>query len=131
MSRRPNRSRRALCALGLAGVVLLVSAASASGQAAVDQYVPSTKPAGHHGSAADAVQEATALVASSEAPKRGKAEKGIPAGLSRSPLTAPSEEGGSYPLTPFVIVVLLLFLAGLAARYLPDLIRRLRANQQS
>lgn len=129
MGRRSNPSRRALCAAGLTGALLLATAATAMGQAAVDQYVPSAKPGGQHGSAADAIREATGLSASAEPGGPGaKAEKSTPLSVTHGPRAALSDDGGGYPLTTFVIVVILLLVAGLLARYLPDLIRRLRQH---
>jgi hypothetical protein len=126
MGPTPDPSRRALGACSLALVVLLVSAASAMGQAAIDQYVPSKKPGSHHGDPAEAIREATGASEPGGAPAQARAKKEDPIAVGSPGAGPPSESDGGYPLTTFVIVVLLLFLLGLAARYLPDLIRRLR-----
>jgi hypothetical protein len=113
-------------------MVLLVSAASAMGQAAIDQYVPSAKPGGHHGDPADAIREATGASEPGGAPAQARAKKKAPIAIGSPGAGPPSDsEGDGYPLTIFVIVVLLLFILGLAARYLPDLIRRLRLRLAS
>jgi hypothetical protein len=113
-------------------MVLLVSAASAMGQAAIDQYVPSAKPGGHHGDPADAIREATGASEPGGAPAQARAKKKAPIAIGSPGAGPPSDsEGDGYPLTIFVIVVLLLFTLGLAARYLPDLIRRLRLRLAS
>jgi hypothetical protein len=111
---------------GLAAVAMLTTAASAMGQAAVDQYVPIAKSARHHGSGEGALEAAEAATTRPGAPptrtKKGRktsAAGGSPAGPSDG-------DGGGYPLTAFVLLVILLFLAGLAARYLPKLIERVR-----
>jgi hypothetical protein len=125
-------SRRVLCLSGLAAVLLLTSAASAMGQAAVDQYLPSAKPDTRHGSAADAVAEATATTTPSVPPPQGKAKKSKSAAVVKGSDNGPSDgDDGGFALTPFVIVVIAVFLAGLAARYLPKLIRRLRPAHPS
>jgi hypothetical protein len=113
-------------------VLLLASAASAMGQAAVDQYLPSANPAGHHGGARAAVREARENAASSAEPSQVKTKKPkLAAAVVRSPGDPPGSDDGGYPLTTFVIMVALLFLAGLAARYLPRLIRRLQSRPVS
>jgi hypothetical protein len=125
--------RRALAGFGLASLVLLVCASGALGQAAVDQYVPSDNPAGNHGSAARAVAEARAA-ATPAPPGNGKLTKEKPAGAvigSSGGTGSSGSDGGGYPLTAFVVIVALLFLAGLAARYLPGVIRRRRTGQLS
>jgi hypothetical protein len=111
--------------LGLAAALLLASAASAMGQAAVDQYLPSAKPGGHHGSAAGAIDEATAPTGPSAQLAQGKAKKSD-ATVANGAAAGPPDDSGGISLTPFVIIVIALFLAGLAARYLPRLYRRLR-----
>ena len=133
MGRRSDPSRRALGACSLAVAILLVSAASAMGQAAIDQYVPSAKPGGHHGDPADAIREATETSGPGNPASQAKAKKKKAAIAVGSPGAGPpsDSEGGGYPLTTFVIVVLLLFLLGLAARYVPDLVRRLRLRLAS
>jgi hypothetical protein len=132
MGRRPDPSWRALGACSLAVVVLLVTAASAMGQAAIDQYVPSTKPGGHHGDPADAIREATGTSGPGSPAAQARAKKKAPVAVGSPGAGPPSDtDSGSYPLTTFVIVILLLFLIGLAARYLPDLIRRLRLRLAS
>jgi hypothetical protein len=132
MGRRPDPSRRALGACSLAAVVLLVSAAGAMGQAAIDQYVPSAKPGSHHGDPADAIREATGASEPGGAPAQARAKKKAPIAVGSRGAGPPSaSDSGGYPLTTFVIVVLLLFLLGLAARYLPDLIRRVRLRHAS
>jgi hypothetical protein len=133
MDRSSDPSGRAVCAFSLVVVALLVSAASAMGQAAIDQYVPSTKPGAHHGSAVDAVREATATVAPGPPSTRDRPEKKTPLSMTRSPGTGgpPDIDSGGYPLTTFVIILLALFMLGLAVRYVPDLIRRLRLRQAS
>jgi hypothetical protein len=132
MGRRPDPSRRALGACSLAAVVLLVFAASAMGQAAIDQYVPSAKPGGQHGDPAEAIREATGTGEPGGAPAQARAKKKAPVAVGSPGGGPPSDSNGDgYPLTTLVIVVLLLFLLGLAARYLPDLIRRLRLRLAS
>jgi hypothetical protein len=115
--------------------LLLASATSAMGQAAVDQYLPSAKPGGHHGGARAAVREARADAASTTAEARqakAKAKKTkLAAALPGSPGGPTDSDGGAYPLTTFIIIVILLFLLGLTARYLPRLIRRLQSRPAS
>ena len=132
MGRRSDPSRRALGACSLAVAILLVSAASAMGQAAIDQYVPSAKPGGHHGDPADAIREATGTNGPGSPAAQARAKKKAAIAVGSPGAGPPSDsEGGGYPLTIFVIVVLLLFLLGLAARYVPDLVRRLRLRLAS
>jgi hypothetical protein len=101
------------------------------GQAALDQYLPSAKPGGHHGGARAAVQEARAEIASTTTvPSQEKAKRKQLAPVAGSPGGGPTgSDDGGYPLTIFVIIVATLFLLGLAARYLPRLIERWRAEQ--
>jgi hypothetical protein len=122
--------RRTLCAGTLVAVVLLASAASAMGQAAVDQYLPSAKPGTHHGGARAAVSEARADAASTTVEtSKAKAKKTkLAAAMSGPPGDPTGSDDGGYPLTLFVIIVTALFLVGLAARYLPRLIERWRAE---
>jgi hypothetical protein len=103
------------------------------GQAAVDQYLPSAKPGGHHGSARSAVREARADAASTTAePSQAKAKKRkLAAAAADSPSGPSGSDDGGYPLTTFIIIVILLFLLGLAARYLPRLIGRLQSRPAS
>jgi hypothetical protein len=119
--------RRLLYLSGLTALLLLGLAADAMGQAAVDQYLPSAKPGSQHGSAAHSIAEALAPPAESPpaAAAGGKSDGRNPAGPVRGPGAGVDEDGG-FSLTPFVIIVIVLFLAGLAARYLPRLVRRLR-----
>jgi hypothetical protein len=125
-------SRRLLTLSALAALLLLGSAAEAMGQAAVDQYLPSAKPGSQHGSAAHSIAQALAPVtATPPASASGsKRDQRNPAGPVRGP-GAGIDEGGGFSLTPFVIIVIVLFLAGLAARYLPRLVRRLRPAHPS
>ncbi|HEY1236870.1 MAG TPA: hypothetical protein VGE91_00935 [Solirubrobacterales bacterium] len=114
----------------LAALVLAASSASAMGQAALDQYLPSANPAGHHGGARSAVQEArgsTTTTPGTESPP-AKARKSKLAGAVGSPGGPSGSDDGGYPLTAFVIIVLILFLLGIAARYLPRLVRRLQSR---
>jgi hypothetical protein len=136
MGPRSDPSRRALGAFSLGAVLLAVAVllvpASALGQAALDQYVPSNKPGGHHGDPDAAIREATGTAEPDAPPAQERAKKKDPAAVRSSGGGPPSDtDGGGYPLTTFVILVLLLFLIGLAARYLPDLIRRLRLRHVS
>jgi hypothetical protein len=122
--------RRILHISALAAVLLLTTAASALGQAAIDQYVPSAKANRHHGSGEGALAAArTTSIPPSASPDRAKEQRKTEA-LSGVP-AAPTEGGGGFPLTPFVLLVILLFLAGLAARYLPKLIERVRPGHAS
>jgi hypothetical protein len=111
--------------LGVAAALLLATAASAMGQAAVDQYLPSAKPGGHHGSAAGAIDDATGPTGPSAQQAEAKAKK-RQASVANGSATGPPDDSGGFSLTPFVIIVIALFLAGVAARYLPRLYRRLR-----
>jgi len=132
MGRRPHPSRSVFGACSLAAMVLLVSAASAMGQAAIDQYVPSAKPGGQHGDPADAIREATGTGEPGGAPAQARTRKKAPVAVGSPGAGPPSDsKGDGYPLTIFVILVLLLFVLGLAARYLPDLLRRLRLRLAS
>jgi hypothetical protein len=122
--------RRILHLSALAAVLVLTTAASALGQAAIDQYVPSAKANRHHGSGEGALAAAAPTsIPPSASPSREKEQKktdalgGAPAG--------PTDSGGGFPLTPFVLLVILLFLAGVAARYLPEAVRRLRPGPAS
>jgi uncharacterized membrane protein YfcA len=122
--------RRILHLSALAAVLLLTTAASALGQAAIDQYVPSAKPSRHHGSGEGALAAARATsIPPSASPSRAKEQKRTEA-LSGAP-AGPTDSGGGFPLTPFVLLVMLLFLAGVAARYLPEAVRRLRPGPAS
>jgi hypothetical protein len=123
-----------ICLFGLATVLLLVMAASALGQAAVDQYLPSAKPGSRHGSASAAVEEAIAPTTPSAPQIQAKTKakkKSSPAAAVKGSSGGPGDGDGGFSLTPFVIIVIALFLAGLAARYLPRLVRRLRPAQPS
>jgi hypothetical protein len=111
--------------LGLAVVLLLISAPSAMGQAAVDQYLPSAQPGIHHGSPTNEIAQAAEP---SARPPKAKANKQVAAVSKGSTGGWPGAAG---LLTPFVLIVILLFLAGVAARYLPRLIRRLRPAHNS
>jgi hypothetical protein len=130
---RRNPIRPPLGVAGLVTLALLLPAADAFGQAAVDQYIPSANPGSQHGSAAESVQQATQSTTTPTAPSKGKAKRanGTPAAGSAGGSGPPDSGGGGYPLTAFVIVVALLFIAGVAARYLPGLIRRTRARPTS
>jgi hypothetical protein len=132
MTRGSDLTRRILCLSGLAAVLLLTAAASAMGQAAVDQYLPSAKPAAHHGSVASAVRQATGTTPATAQPNQGKKRASPSLVASSKGPGGPSDSGGGgYPLTAFVIIVALLFVAGVATRYLPGLIRRWRPRQLS
>jgi hypothetical protein len=113
--------------------ILLMSPASAMGQAAIDQYLPSAKPGGQHHGARAAIEEARAEIApASVEPTQGKVkQRKVAAAVAGSPGGPTGSDDGGYPLTLFVIIVLALFLLGLAARYLPRLIERWRAEQWS
>ena len=133
MTGRRDLIQRALCVAGLATTALFGSAASAMGQAAVDQYIPSANPGSQHGSAADAVRQAREDTSAAARPGPGKAKRESPAPVAstKGPGGPSDSGGGGYPLTAFVIIVGLLFVAGVAARYLPGLIRRWRPRQLS
>ncbi len=108
-------------------VLLFAPAARAAGPAAIDQYIPNTGPEGQKASASEAIREAIAPSAPKPVAPTGprRTEVRTPAGPVRGPGAGIDEDGG-FSLTPFVIIVIVLFLAGLAARYLPRLVRRLR-----
>jgi hypothetical protein len=133
MSRRWDLIRRPLCVAGLATAALLGVTASAMGQAAVDQYIPSANPGSQHGSAANAVQQARQSTTPGARSDQGKAKRENlgPVANSKGPGGTSDSGGGGYPLTAFVIIVALLFVAGVAARYLPGMIRRWRPRQVS
>jgi hypothetical protein len=133
MTSRWNLIRRALCVAGLAITALVGSAAAAMGQAAVDQYIPSANPGTQHGSAAAAVREAREDTAPATRTPQGKTKRESPTPVANSgrPGSPSDSGGGGYPLTAFVIIVGLLFVAGVAARYLPGLIRRWRPRPLS
>jgi hypothetical protein len=109
----------------LAVVLVLISATSAMGQAAVDQYLPSAKPGIHHGNPSDEISQAAGPSAK---PPLAKANERVASVSKRS---GGGGLGGAALLTGFVLIVILVFLAGVAARYLPRLIRRLRPAHPS
>jgi hypothetical protein len=111
--------------LGLATTLLLISAANAMGQAAVDQYLPSAKPGIHHGSPSDEISQAAEPSAKPPKARANKRVASVAKGSSGGGLS------GAALLTSFVIIVILIFLAGVAARYLPRLVRRLRPAHPS
>jgi hypothetical protein len=102
-----------VAAIGLIGI--LVAAPSASGQAAIDQYVPQGNPAG--GSGASGAPDGL----------------GIPGGGGGHTVAADSGSGSSkggdlpftgYPATPFVWIVLGLLLAGALVRVISPMLGR-------
>jgi hypothetical protein len=133
--------RTTLPALALAAAGMLVASSTALGQAAVDQYIPSKSPAGHHkghhgsssgsGSAADgasAVAADQAVAGSHEggAAKTGSGSPKVPVLKSNSASPGGGEvPGTSYPVTLFVAIAAGLVALVLAIRFLPPLARRL------
>jgi hypothetical protein len=103
-----------IAAIGLIGI--LVAAPSASGQAAIDQYVPQGNPAGGSGGASGSL-----------------GSLGTPGGAGSHAVAADSGPGSSmggdlpftgYPVTPFVWVVLALLLAGALVRVTSPMLGR-------
>jgi hypothetical protein len=127
----PQPRRRAVfLALGLTGVLMLVAASPALGQAAVDQYIPSASPSGNHGGGGGAggVDTPGTGGGASEGASAGAAGAGAAKGSLNSGgagLTGFSGDGtgsGStsgadapgtdYPLTTFVFIVIGLLVVG-------------------
>jgi hypothetical protein len=107
-----------IAAIGLLGI--LVAAPSASGQAAIDQYVPQGNPAGGSGGA----------IAPSDSlgPSGTGGSHAIAADTGRG-----SAKGGDlpftgYPVTSFIWIVLALLLTGALVRVTAPLLGRRRAS---
>ena len=101
--------------IGLLGI--LVTAASASGQAAVEQYIPSADPTGNSGPSAGGGGGALDFsAATGQQPVAAETDSGTARGGSL-PLT-------DYPSTPFVWAVILLVGAGLIARIVTPVLHR-------
>ena len=103
---------------------ILAAAPSAFGQAAVDQYVPDARPGGN--------PEHQRVDPTGSVSSGGESLDAKGAGLPVAGKTSSGSSGGgdipgtSYPITPFVAVLLGLMCLGLAARFaLPALQRRL------
>jgi hypothetical protein len=110
-----------IAALGLIGILL--AAPSASGQAAIDQYVPSGNPAGTEGPVSSSGGAAGSLDlggAGGNPSIAAQAESGSSSG-GTLPLT-------SYPATPFVWVLLALVGTGALVRVAAPMLGRRRAQ---
>jgi PPE-repeat protein len=108
-----------IAAVGLLGI--LIAAPAASGQAAIDQYVPQGNPAGGTGGgtigSSGGLQTPGAVTGHAIAAHTGK---GTGSG-GQLPLT-------DYPVTPFVWIVLALLLAGALVRVTAPMLGRRRAR---
>jgi hypothetical protein len=96
--------------LAIGVVVILVVAPNASGQAALDQYVPQGNPAGGTRGAGSLANPIT-----SEAPSSGNGHK------VKSDLGSGTEQGGrlpitDYPSTPFLWIVIAILVAAVLIR---------------
>jgi hypothetical protein len=116
-----------LLTVGLLGI--LVVPASAFGQAAADQYIPSAKPSGVGGGGADVadVGRGGGSDAGSEVASLGTEGAGVPAAGAEA--ISGSAGGGTlpftgYPVTPFVAVLGALLVAGLLVRLTAPMIER-------
>jgi hypothetical protein len=119
---------------------MLDTAASAFGQGALDQYLPSggSSTSGHqsqpkHQSSTpspspSASTSAPTTTTSTSAPKKHKAKphKEAPAPQPVAQVSNQAAHDGGYPISSYVLLVIGLFVLGLAVRYLPPFIRRLR-----
>jgi hypothetical protein len=105
-----------IIAIGLVGI--LVAAPSASGQAALDQYVPQGNPAGGSKGAGSLANPIT-----TQNPAGGHAHKVV------SDVGSGSDKGGrlpvaDYPSTPWLWIVIAIFVAGVLARVAASLMKR-------
>jgi hypothetical protein len=103
-------------ALGLVGI--LVAAPNASGQAAVDQYIPQGSPSGGSGVGASASSDTLGPAGAQIGHRTIEAKSGNG-----------SSNGGSlpftdYPVTPFVWIVLAVLVAGALVRVTAPLLTR-------
>jgi hypothetical protein len=105
-----------IVALGLVGI--LVAAPSASGQAAVDQYVPTGNPAGASGGASGSLRP---LGPGESAPGSGHAVAADPGNGSANGGDLPFS---GYPVTSFVWIVLAVLLVGALVRVAASMLRR-------
>jgi hypothetical protein len=105
-----------IMAIGLVGI--LVAAPSASGQAAVDQYIPQGGPAGGSGGAVSASSDTLG-------PQGGQiGHRKIAAKPGESSANGGSLPFTDYPVTPFVWIVLALLIAGALVRVTAPLLGR-------
>jgi hypothetical protein len=102
--RRASVTMSLTCAIGLLGI--LIAAPSASGQAAIEQYIPQGNPAGGSGGASIGPSD-SALGPGGAGPAHQIAAK--PDSGSRSGGKLPFTD---YPVTPFVWVVIAALLVG-------------------
>ena len=116
-------ARRTALLLSVGVLAALLAAPAASGQAALDQYVPKLEP-GKRKKAKPISQG-------------GGVEPAVPAETGSRPQPADTSEGESgggtlpgsdFPLTPFLLLLLLLLLAALIAR---EVWKRLRGEPES
>jgi len=99
-------------------VGILIAAPSASGQAAVDQYIPTGSPSGGSGGAASAPSDTLGPPGAQIGPRTIAAKPGESSSSGGSlPLT-------DYPVTPFIWIVLAVLVAGVLVRVTSPLIER-------
>jgi hypothetical protein len=104
--------------VGLLGI--LVAAPSASGQAAIDQYVPQGNPAGGAGGAMG--------VSDSLGPLGAGGSHAVAADTGRGSSSGGDLPFTGYPVTPFVWIVLALLLAGALVRVTAPMLERRPAS---
>jgi hypothetical protein len=109
-----------IAAVALLGI--LVVAPSASGQAAIDQYVPQGNPAGAAGGAGGS---GGGTLGNLSGPGKGHAVTAHNGGGTASGGNLPLTE---YPATPFVWIVLALLLAGALVRVAAPMVGRRKAR---
>jgi hypothetical protein len=121
---------------------MLALAPSASGQAGLDQYLPSAPTGGHQnhghqgrgggggsnsGSTSSSPSTSTQTTQSSAPKKHHKVKpQKEPAAPKPVPTTPTAHHDSGYPISPFVLIVIVLFLLGLVIKFGPELIRRVR-----
>ena len=105
-----------MLAIGLLGI--LVTAPSAAGQAAIDQYVPQGNPAGGAGGASNGASAGTLGPGGAGLSQQvmAKTDRGSGGG-GTLPFTG-------YPVTPFVWIILVALLAGALVRVTAPVLER-------
>jgi hypothetical protein len=117
--RRGTARSAPILAIGLLGI--LVAAPSASGQAAVDQYIPKGDPAGGSGGAGGSLDNP--IITPSGGSTKSAAHKVA------SDLGSGTDKGGrlpgtSYPSTPWLWIVIAVLVAGALIRITTSLTKR-------
>ncbi|HEX3562678.1 MAG TPA: hypothetical protein VHU24_07550 [Solirubrobacterales bacterium] len=106
-----------ILAIGLVGI--LVAAPSASGQSAVDQYLPEGNPAGGSGGAGGTLANPV-ITSGGNAPRANK----VAAYVGPSTDKGGRLPGTDYPSTPFLWIVLAILVAGALIRITTSLMKR-------